>query len=248
MPTWTSSFLASKFEEGEKVASIELKTLLQRTSLSVRSGVGIYNLPLETIGISRVTYRGTKLEAITFEEIRKRYGPVLYGTGGSDGAFNGNAFSSAFYIGIQGSGITPTGRPTHFIYDTLGYKHITLFPFPSETLASTTDNLYKGTVIRDRCIVEYIRMSDETVTLPDYIRTPLCRYYTLHKAFASEGKGQDLNASAIYKELFDIFLAKAKRLLQNQFKAHEHELDPMEQVESLFAKPRLPWNYGIVIR
>jgi hypothetical protein len=249
MSNWTSAFLSDKFAEGEKLASMELKTLLARTSLSVKSGKKTYELPDECIGISRVTYRGAKLQAITFNEITQSYRPVLYGTGGEDGAFDSDGFSnSAFSIDIMAQGMTPTGRPQYFIYDTLGFKNITLFPIPSETLASTTDNLYLGTTILERCIVEYVRLSDSTVTLPSYIRNPMCKYYTLAKAFEVEGKGQDLSAAALYMELFNYFLGKAKRLLGSQFQAHIHELDPMEVKQSLIGRVRLPWNYGTVVK
>lgn len=246
MSNWTSSFLASKYGEGEKEASIKLKTILARTSLNVMSQHLVYDLPAECIGISRITYRGTRLYPITLQETIKFYNANLYGEGFQEGAFEDDAFVNAFLIGIEGTGTT-TGRPTHFIYSTLGYKKIGLFPIPSEDLAASSGNLYTGTEIQNHCIVEYVRLADSNIGLPSYIKDPMCKYYTLYKALAIEGKGQDLQASAIYKDLYEIELNRAKLLLKAQFGAHEKEFDPNNSMPTRLGSPRLPWNYGQVV-
>ncbi len=245
MSTWSSAQIREKLNDAEQTISRELNCVVNRIALQIYVGKYTYELPTNCIGINRISYKGVKLEGLTFREVIALYGPIF----GEEtnlifepASFNESAFSS-----VIGGGFSPTGKPTNFIYDSRGLNKIILLPFPSENIDKVTGNLWLRTNIVNGVIIEYLQLADNDLTVPNCYLNPAKKYYALSKLFAIEGKGQDLNASAIYNELYKLTLTSIKNLLQRQYDSHEKESHIIPTYTPTLNRPRLPWNYGTVV-
>jgi hypothetical protein len=106
---------------------------------------------------------------------------------------------------IKYDGLNPQGRPYAYIFDLVGAMTIKLWPMPAETLTPVPNaNLYDSTVLQNNCVVEYYASPDGAkFKLPPYMRRRTIKAYVMYKAYMSEGKGQNLKASAYWKKRWE---------------------------------------------
>jgi len=104
-----------------------------------------------------------------------------------------------FYTSAPSGSEYSQGEPK--FYCMKGVKYIRLFPTPSEALANVGDAYGSG--ISSLCIVSYWGTGD----IPDYIGRRVKKAYAMMRAFAKEGKGQNLDAVKYFKAKYDFLLA-----------------------------------------
>lgn len=196
MPIWSDTDIDRFAENGEADFAVQYPCIIDRVALSIVAGISEYTLQDYVTNIRRVTWKGTKVDPLPHRLFRD---------------------------GFQGSG-SQTGKPYWYIYNNIGQGKIKLFPAPSETIVSTTDNLWSS-AISTHCIVEYFRTSDsDAFIIPEYIRRRLLKSYVLRQCFSMENQGQNKKVSKyfnnkwqvlskLYGELLDDLSNKPRKLV-----------------------------------
>jgi hypothetical protein len=144
---------------------------------------------------------------------------------------------------------TVTGRPLFYLRQGYGLNSIKFFPSPNANITYDDSNLNTQDGIRANVVVSAWRIADPTGSthrIPDYIRETLVRYYVLSKAFAKEGKGQNLAAANYYSVQFERTLARFKLIVNHLFVSRTKFSTPMAGNQFGFKPPRpvLPPNFG----
>lgn len=218
---WDSAQLTRFLDEGEKDLSIRLNCIVDRVALSIVKGTYEYTLENYIIGIKRVTWKGKRLDPLSYNEWVTFLNPTL----------------------ASGDG-TPESIPYNYIYNDIGSKNIILYPIPNETIASTTSNLW-GSEIANRVIVEFYRTPDtsgNTYRIPDYLRRRIVKCYALWKLLAQDGEGQDIKASNFYSFKYEFYVNLSKIILNKVFVSRIRGYAPLS-TQGRIARPMLPPHY-----
>ncbi len=196
---WTDAFLNNLALQAEDDISSDVKCIVDRLSIATIAGNPFLYIPEYVLGIRRILWKGLKVWPLDRNEY-KNYKPLI-GTYHS-GAFT-DAFSDAFYH--ESTTYSPQSRPKFYITGLKERQQITLYPAPSESLATSAGNLWDSTVISTCVVIEYYRAADGvTWTLPSWIRRVLIRDYVLSHAFNAEGDGQNLVAAKYYNDHLEL--------------------------------------------
>lgn len=221
---WTDSYLNTVIEQAEKDVSRERNCLFYRFSLSVVSGTATYTLPDGIIGIQRVTWKGKEVDP----DERMGMEDTSYWKPNSTGS---------------------QSRPLFYLRDGYGYKTIEFFPVPNETIAAD-DTIVYGSGIASLVIISAWRQADPAngLNIPDWNRRNLIKYYTMHKAFLKEGKGQNLVAADYCFKKFTAELETYKTIHDNLYLANKKVLQPQNlDSRQRPARPVLPsgskWSF-----
>lgn len=207
---WNDSTLSKYVSQGEVQIGDSYNTIWIRFYLPIQSGVGTYQLPQNVKHITRITYRGFKVDVLTQKEL---------------------ALLSPVYR-------TQQSRPRWASWQFDGMTTLRLFPVPNEDLlpfvsgtnrgalfnqfrfnqlrfnqrpTTTLGDVYSDTSITDTCIISaylFVQEDPLILSLPDYAARRTIKNYVLWKCFAQEGDGQDPDVAQYYKKKFDIALAK----------------------------------------
>lgn len=249
MAIWTDAYLNRKAQEAEEEIAKALGCIVDRYCIPVIAGKEIYTLPTPTLGIRQITWKGKLLDPYTFNEMRGiEYIRTIF-----DGPFELTAFESTAFAVEENPNIQ--GEPLYYIYDSMGYNKLHLFPVPSESLGSPVagTNLWLPSNISEYCILEYSRLPDltgSTFRVPTYLRRRLVKAWVLSKAFAMEGKGQDLEAAEYYTSKYNNGLSRAKLIINSitRINARSNNLDSSmaQLINPILTPVRLPDNYGKV--
>lgn len=241
---WTSAQLENWALEAEQEIVKRVPCIVDRIALDIQAGNPFYTIPDTCIGIRRITWLGYKIYPLTKLEVQDLY-PQYVVTSNFFGTFS-NAFSSAFFLAGSSSGTT-TGRPYHWAYSGYAWNKIQLFPTPGMSIGSVTSGLWDS-AIRDRCIVEFYRLPDTTsqvYRVPSYARRYLVKDYVLAKAFAIEGIGQDLAASAWHGDRFNLNLEIFSSINSGVFVSKKQRLGFKDSlVGNTRGKAMLPPQFG----
>lgn len=183
----TQSTLIDRFtKEAEEDFSDDVPCIHARVSLDITSGLHTYALPDAVRSIRRITWKGKKLDPLPQRQFRE--------------IFQGNSSQ---------------GEPFWYIFNNIGLNQIRFYPVPSETIASTTANLY-GTEIGNRVIVDYFQMPDfVNAKIPLYFRRRLLKSYILYSCFNVEGEGQNLKNAKYHLTKYNFLKAKYQQLLND---------------------------------
>ena len=190
-------------DDGEADIARRLCPIYARYSLSVTSGTGTYTLQSQTREIRSITWKGHKVEPLVNQE-------------------------EAINLD-QKYETTQLGRPQYYLIGFDGLYKIRFIPIPDETISSDDTNLFDRVGISARVIISYYRLPDRSSTIfsiPDYLARRTIKPYVLSKAFAAEGKGQNLKAAAYYTRKYEILLNLYKNLKHKYFSRHEYAVGP----------------------
>lgn len=245
MPIWSDSFLSRKAREAEEEIAQTIGCVIDRYCLEGNLGQELYELPTYIHTIRQITWKGKRLDPITYEELRGIIDPKpALGAAFEDTAYNDLAFAA-------GATQLTIGEPRYYIYDTNGFNKILLYPVPNETLGTTAADLWAPAQIGSYCIAEITRNVDltgNTYRVPTYLRRRLVKNYVLSKAFAMEGKGQDLEASEYYALQYNFWLLRCKSQWHKITRMNTRSRPDYPgggRVE--IAAPRFPSNYGVTL-
>lgn len=221
---FSESYLQRLLFEAERDAVNRVDFLFDRFSLLVTAGISTYELPRFFRKMKRVTWRGQKVDPITWQELA-------------------SLAPSNFVPGYEYS----TGVPKYYSLHPNNVRSIRFFPTPNENLPAIQLGL-EGPAIADCCIISCYRGPEEAeVTkwqLPPYIQRRTTKAYAAWKAFAREGKGQNLAASEYYGDKLSWLYDWFSRINDGSYVSRRPRLLAENGDKCKVARPVLPPNFG----
>jgi len=218
---WTDSYLDSQFTAAEQSVSTDITCIFNRFSLDIILGTSVYTLPSGILGILAVSWKGEPIYPLEHTTLRD---------------------SAPYYLPLNAGS---QSKPYHYLRVGYGYSKIEFRPVPSESIAADDTNIY-GSDIANRVIISCWKVADSSNQLPEFARRRLLKYYVLWKAFAKEGKGQNLKASDYFKLKFDYEKTMFKLAVDNVSKCIVRKLSsiPIDRSRTNFPpSPVLPARY-----
>ena len=230
MPLWDDGYLNRLLDDAEDYIYSSVNCIFDRYGLTITAGQSVYSLETYTKHVIRITYKGKKLHPLSYIEFC---------------ALNpASAIVSETYKTESAN-----STPLYYVKHPTNFYDIRLYPTPSETIDAPTENLF-GSNISVGVIVSCYRTSDSTVSylqLPRYLIRHIKKAYVLWKAFAKEGKGQDLEASVYYKGKLDFLIETLKEINSNVFLGKQRVLGDTFHIGQFAtpARPVLPPDYPL---
>jgi hypothetical protein len=219
---WTDNQIALWAREGEQDVSNKINLIIDRIGLATTSSQGLFTLPDYCLNISRITYRGFKLDGKNFNELVDSQSAP--------------------------SGAIAYSRPLFYIYNGFGKKTIKVLPSVGETTSAPTGDLFNATQISSGLIVEFYRSPDfnsDLNRIPQPMRNILVKHYILFRALQQDGNGLDLKASDFFNQQYGAMLEELKKMNNATFLARTNIAN--ENGRNIYrgwkARPQLPPNY-----
>lgn len=210
MPIFSDSYLNSLIAEAEEWISSEVKCIFSRFSLSVTAGTSTYTIPSDVIGIEQITWKGDKLDNSEIAD------------------FQYDSYLKPQNLGTQ-------SKPKCYMRYASGIHKIMFYPIPNETLAADDTNIDNDTGIEALVILSTYRFattSGTTQRLPDYLFRNLMKYYAMERAYAREGKGQNVIASGYFKKKFSTLFPMYKKIIETIPQAVQIQFGPAAAVSN----------------
>lgn len=233
MAIWSDLFLAKLAVDAEQQINQDLQALYFKFYLATVTGTMVYTLPSYVRGVLRVTWRGRKLDPVSWEEMTLLTPATVFVGPGDPGNVN-SVVSRPLYYGMH-----PTNP-----YD------IRLFPTPDETFSASGGDPFGPVVNEPRCAVSCWRTADTsyvdpTLVLPEYIDRRTRKSWILWKAFSAEGKGQNLTAATYYKAKYNFLVDQFRAINEGCFVSKKYAIDDGQLSINNFRYPRpfLPANF-----
>jgi hypothetical protein len=228
---WSDAFLDQLGTDAEQQINQDLQAIYFKFCLPVTLGVSVYKLPSYLRSIDRITWRGKALDPVNWDELLM-LSPATVG----------------------GFVETSLSRPLYYCMHPTDTYAVRFYPTPDESFTDTGDTPYSPTVNAPACIISCWRTTDDTfldpkLLLPPYIDRRTRKAYVLWKAFAAEGKGQDLRASAYYKKKYDFLIEQFKSINDGCYVGQKYAIEEGELTidQWRYPKPVLPTNYERII-
>lgn len=194
---WTPKYLKQLSNDGEADIARRIAPIYARYSLSVTSGTAEYDLEDQTREIQSITWKGFKVYPLIGQE-------------------------EAIRIHAQYRTITRT-RPDWYMIGSGGMKKILFVPVPQETIAKDDSVLFSRAGISARVIISYRRLPErdtDVYSIPDYMARRTIKSYVLARAYAREGKGQNLKAAQYYDQKYEQAIALHKKVISKYSSRH----------------------------
>ena len=222
---WTDATLSTLAQQAEETIAMELPCIVSRISVKAIKDQAIVNLPNYVIDIISVTWKGYPLDPY----------PI-----------------SSYIEAGSGPGTISSGQPRYYLYSGYGLRALKLIPMPNETLTEASIPLVTKSEIKQRLVIECKRIPDVTGTshrIPEYFRRRLVKEYVCARAFIQEGNGQNLGASAYYKQKFELLLSLVRQIHNGIFVTKRYEMLPQMTTfgQGSLGRPTLPSKFGRVI-
>ena len=209
-------------QEAEILLAADTKCIQNRVSLALTAGVSEYQLPSTVLGITRITWKGYKLDPYSGKE--------MIASGSTPGQ--------------------PTqGQPKFYIYSDRGFRVIKLYPAPSTSLPLVTGNLWTASKIADGFIVQFSSIPDFTSTterIPSAFRRQFVKDYVLYRCMAREGKAMDLRAATYFKQKFEAGLVQNKTIWSLLHSCIDRTMTADVYRRNFTSRPVLPPQFGEV--
>jgi hypothetical protein len=227
---WNETYLNRLLDDAEDYITSTINCIFDRISIGIISGTSVYTLPSYVKGIIRITWKGKKIYPLTFPEFcaLNPSNAVVDGTSKIEAALS----TPKFYV----------KHPTNF-YD------IRFWPTPAGNISAGTTNLF-GAAISSCVIISCYRTqsTDQAyLYIPLYLKRRIKKAYLLSRAFAKEGKGQDLQASVYYTKKLEYLMEALKDINSNVFLGKTHLLNDTFNSGRCGTpgRPILPPDYGV---
>ena len=241
MSIWTDAQLTQWSIDAEQNINKRIPSLIyHRFCLATTAGISVYTLPSFVRTVSRVSWLGRKIDPVNWDEL-------TYLTPAT-AVLNANQLDTV---------PTVIGRPLYYAKHPTNPYDIRIFPTPNLTLSATAQDPYSPlpeTANPQACIIACWRnidstFQDPTALLPNYIDRRTRKAYVLWKAFAAEGKGQNLNASKYYGQLYDFLIQRFIAINQGAYIAKRYAIeDGLLTIDGFrYPRPILPSQFERVI-
>jgi hypothetical protein len=241
---WTDAYLAALDEQANDEIIAQLDCIFDRFALNIIKGQSVYTLPDSFRRIIRITWKGKKVEPITFEEMTLLHqaSSILNEIDKVEAPMGGQAY---FYC------LHPTNSKSIRFYPTPGENISDAILGNSSGDASNNDTTIYGAAVNFNVVVSCYRNVDQSIdkySLPSYIVRRTKKAWVLYKAYAKEGPGQDLKASKYFYDKFNYLMARVKEInsatwisVKYRLQGGFQELDG--QYQRTPHKPILPANF-----
>jgi hypothetical protein len=236
---WSDQQLEQWKQDAIGQIAIDVRCIWQRECLATTRGVSVIRLPNYVRSLARATWRGVSLIPQNWEELTVLTPATVFLHHPPDSAGN----------------IESIGRPQFYAQHPTDPYDIRLFPCPDESFAIIGEpNPYAPQANSPSFIIDYWRepsltSSDPIISLPPYIERRIQKAYVLWKAFAAEGKGQDMQASGYYQSRYQFLINNFRSINEGTFVAKKYMLgDPLLDPEwGRPPRPSLPSRYERII-
>jgi len=223
---WPEGYINQLGLDAEQQLNVDLPVIFQRAYIPTVAGQSIITLPSYVRSVLRVCWMGKKLEPVSWEEL------IL--------------LSPATVGGLVE---TSQSRPQWYAMHPTNPWDIRLYPTPNETFTPTGDP-YSPILNENQCCISFLRdidstFADVTALLPAYIDRRSRKAYILWKAFAAEGKGQNLNASEYYASKYNFIVSQFKAINNYCFLSKRPSLGSgdLEVDNFRYPRPTLPTQF-----
>jgi len=150
---------------------------------------------------------------------------------------------------------TSVSKPLFYALHPTNPYDIRIYPSPNESFTTSGEpNPYAPIANSPSCIISYFREPDSTnsnpvISLPPYIARRTVKAYVLWKAFAAEGKGQDMQASQYYQDKYNFLIGSFRSINEGCFISKKYSLgDGMLDPQNYrYPKPMMGPNFERVI-
>ena len=226
MQIWTNKYLDQLGLDAEQQLNQDLPVIFQRSYITVTAGVSVITLPNYVRNLLRITWRGRKLDPVSWEELTL-LSPATVG----------------------GFIETSQSRPQWYAMHPTNPYDVRLYPTPDESFTSVGDP-YSPAVNEAKCCISFFRSIDSTFVdatalLPTYIDRRSRKAFILWKAFSAEGKGQNSKASNYYAKKYQFLINQFKAINNYCFLAKRYSLGTgdLEVDNFRYPRPLLPANF-----
>jgi hypothetical protein len=231
---WSNTLLAQLQADAIGQISIDLQCIFARECIVTTAGVSVITLPPYVRTLRRVTWRGRSLDPLNWEELTLVSPATVFVSPGNPNNIE-----------------TSLGRPLYYAMHPTNIYDIRLYPSPSESFAANGEtDVYSPQVNTPSCIIDYYREpdttnSDPTISLPPYILRRTQKAYALWKAFAAEGKGQNMRASSYYMNRYQFLIEQFRQINAGAFIGKRYAIDDgMLSIDAFrYPRPILPSNF-----
>lgn len=219
---WTDTYLQQLINQFEVDIDERVNTTWIRFAIPIQTGVGIYQMPGNIKGITRITYRGFKVDILTQKEL---------------------SLLSPVYR-------TQQTRPRWASRQMDGTFALRLYPVPAENLPVLDSGLdvYTDKNLLSECIISayiYSQETDGVFDLPDYFVFRALKHFVRWKAYAQEGNAQDLDVARYHKGKYDAQVTQIVLANTRIFNNKSRQLaDVAIQRPWKKFRPILPPNFG----
>lgn len=219
---WTDTYLLQLINQCEVWIFDVINTYWTRFAIPIVLGQAVYQMPGNIKLITRITYRGFKVDILTQKEL---------------------SLLSPVYR-------TQQTRPRWASRQFDGQLSLRLYPVPAENLPildSGTD-VFTDKNLLNECIISaymYAQETDATFSLPDYFVFRAVKHFVRWKAYAFEGNAQDMDVAQYHKQKFEsqvsMIIAANTRIFNN--KSRQLADVAIQRPWKKF-RPILPPNFG----
>jgi hypothetical protein len=229
MAVWTDVYLNQLIKDAEEeIVNDAPKSIYFRYSLSTTAGISVYTLPSYIRGILRITWKGTKLDPLSATELSE--------------------MTPKSVVVSEATKVESTqSKPRYYSLHPNNYRNIRFFPTPNESIVGAASDEVNGADIDTKVIISGWRNPDPTdasIALPSFVARRTRKAYALAKAFAIEGKGQDLKAAEYYEDKYQSLIQLLKSISESTFLSKKHCLQPAPYfTHSHLATPVLPARF-----
>ena len=234
---WSDSYLAQLSTDAIDQIATDLACIWVRECIQITRGVSTYTLPTYVRSVSRITWRGRSLDAVSWEEMTMLTPATIFVGPNSPANVE-----------------TSVSRPLYYTMHPTNPWDIRLYPCPDESFALNGEpDPYSPQFNSPACIISHWRRADPNgdpvVSLPSYIQRRTQKAFVMWKAFGAEGKGQNLNASSYYRTKYEFLIDQFRAINEGCYIGKKYSIDDgMLTVGGFkYPKPFLPANFERVV-
>lgn len=219
---WSDAYLLQLINQCEVWIFDAINTYWTRFAIPIVLSQGVYQMPGNLKLITRITYRGFKVDILTQKEL---------------------SLLSPVYR-------TQQTRPRWASYQFDGQHALRLYPVPAENLPvlDTGTQVFTDVNLLNECIISgymYAQETDPIFSLPDYFTFRAVKHFVRWKAYAQEGIPQDLDVAQYHKQKFEAQIAMIIEANTRIFNNKSRQLaDVAIQRPWKKFRPILPPNFG----
>ncbi len=226
---WSDDYLSSLVDEAHADITNKIPCIFDRFYLTTSVGRSTYTLPSFVKGILRITWRGYRVDPVTWEEM------LLLDP-------------KSAVINETTKVESSSGRPFWYALSPTNNHEIKFYPALQEAFSSEGGDPFSPSVYEPRLTVSCFRtpvVDSPTLDLPSYIARRTIKAFVLYRAFAKEGRGQDLKGSGYYKGKYDFLIRTFNNINSFVFMAKRYALGESDEDRTTRrpGKPTLPANF-----
>jgi hypothetical protein len=237
---WTDDQLTQWTQDAHGQIAVEISCIWARECVPTTAGVAVLTLPAYVRSLMRVTWRGRTLTPQSWEELTLLTPATVF---------------LDYTSTLNQTNTNSTSKPLFYALHPTNPYDIRIYPSPNESFTVAGEpNPYAPTFNSPSCIITYFREPDPTnsnpiISLPPYISRRTVKAYVLWKAFAAEGKGQDLDASQFYQNKYNFLISTFRSINEGCFVSKKYTLgDGMLDPQNYrYPKPMMGPNFERVI-